>query len=142
MSGLALFGCGKPEQSGTSPQLASSGSVEVTAELTEIPGTLPDDPLYNYVYVMKYRVLTVHRGTIATPDIFVGHYNPLKPRSTVADEQSGPIGGRLVRFRVGDVHRMALAAPLDENWMGGTIDLYFRSPGVRYWAIWTDPTPP
>jgi len=135
---LVQFGCGK-RGIALDPQLTTLGTVEVTAELIEIPGTPPDDALYNYTYVMKYRVLSVHRGTVATPEIFVGHYNPNKPRATVADDQSGEIGGRVEHFRVGDIHHMALAEPLDQNWMGGTLDKYFGQPGPRYWALWTNP---
>ncbi len=40
-------------------------------------------------------------------------------------------------FRAGDIHRMALEAPLDQQWMGGIIDKYFSQKGTRYWAIWT-----
>jgi len=135
---LVQSGCGK-RGIALDPQLTTLGTVEVTAELIEIPGTPPDDALYNYVYVMKYRVLSVHRGTVSTPEIFVGHYNPNKPRATVADDQAGEIGGRVEHFRVGDIHRMALAQPLDQNWMGGTLDKYFGQAGPRYWAIWTNP---
>jgi hypothetical protein len=136
---LVQLGCAKRDTVAVDPQLTTLGTVEVTAELIEIPGTPPDDALYNYTYVMKYRVLSVHRGTVATPEIFVGHYNPNKPRATVADDQSGEIGGRVEHFRVGDIHHMALAEPLDQNWMGGTLDKYFGQPGPRYWALWTNP---
>jgi len=35
------------------------------------------------------------------------------------DDASGKVGGHLDAFRAGDVHRMALDAPLDQFWMGG-----------------------
>jgi len=115
------------------------GSTEVTAQLLAIPGEFPPNDLYNYAYVLKYRVLTLHRGQVQPgEEILVAHYNPLKPRSSVQDELSGKLGGNLEKFRTQDVHRMALEAPLDQHWMGGVIDKYFDQKGVRYWAVWTN----
>jgi hypothetical protein len=121
------------------PNLASMGESELTGELVEIPAPFPPNDLYNYAYVMKYRVLKVHRGSVAEPEILVAHYNPLKPRPSAADDQSGKIGGRLDAFRAGEVHRMALTSPADQHWMGGVVDKYFETKGVRYWALWTNP---
>ena len=135
----ALANCRKQPDAVLDRELTSLGSAEVTGELIEIPGAFPPNDLYDYTYILKYRVLRVHRGNLSTPEILVGHYNPLKPRATVADEQSGKIGGRVERFRAGDVHRMALDAPLDQHWMGGMIDKYFEQKGIRYWAVWTNP---
>lgn len=133
---LPLVACGnKPD--GLDTEVITLGKVEVTAELLEIPGPFPPNDLYNYAYILKYRVLKVHRGE-APGEIFVGHYNPLKPRPTAADDQSGKLGGTLQQFKTGDVHRMALEAPIDLHWMGGIIDKYFEQKGVRYWAVWTN----
>lgn len=133
------IGCRKQSAAVLDKELTSLGSTEITAKLVEIPGAFPPNDLYDYTYVLKYRVLRVHRGNVSTPEVLVGHYNPLKPRATVADEQSGKIGGRVQRFTAGDVHRMALDQPVDQHWMGGIIDKYFNQTGVRYWAIWTNP---
>ena len=129
---------GAPEQ--VDREVTTLGTAEVTAQLVEIPEPFPPNDLYNYAYVLKYRVLKVHRGGI-TPgaDIFVGQYNPLKPRERAQDDVSGKVGGHVKAFRAGDVHRIALAAPLDQCWMGGFIDKYFETGGTRYWAIWTNP---
>lgn len=136
---MVLVNCGKQPAASLDKELTSLGSVEVTAELLEIPGTFPPNDLYNYAYILKYRVLRVHRGNVSTPGLLVGHYNPLKPRGTAADEQSGKIGGRVQRFSAGDVHRLALDAPIDQHWMGGIVDKYFDEKGIRYWAVWTNP---
>ncbi len=124
--------------SGPSPEVASLGSAEVTARLVEVLGQFPPNKLYDYVYVMKYQVLQVHRGKVEEKEVFVGHYNPLKPRAGAADKFSGKIGGTVERFQVGDVHRMALEAPLADFYMGGIIDKHFKEKGTRYWAVWTD----
>ena len=137
LSLIWLAGCGGPGPS-ASTEVTTLGKFEVTARLTQVVGEFPANKLYDYVYVMKYEVLQVHRGEIAGREMFVGHYNPLKPRATVADKFSGKIGGNVDRFQVGDVHRMALDAPLDQLYMGGIIDKHFQEPGVRYWAIWTE----
>lgn len=134
----ALASCGRRGASGVDKEVTTLGSVEVTARLTEIPGTFPPNDLYNYAYVFRYQVLEVHRGKLPQTEIFVAHYNPLKPRAAVQDDLSGRVGGNLDAFRAGDVHRMALEAPLDQFWMGGVIDHYFDKPGVRYWAVWSN----
>ena len=130
---LLAVSCSKP----LDPQVQKLGSMEVTAQLTEIPGPLPSNDLYNYAYVFKYKVLQVHRGKVEGDTIFVGQYNPLKPRAKAADQDSGKVGGDVEQFHAGDTHRMALEAPLDQQWMGGIIDKYFEQKGPRYWAIWT-----
>jgi hypothetical protein len=137
---LLLVSCGGgPPAAEVDKEVTSLGTAEVTAQLVEIPGKFPPNDLYNYAYVLKYRVLKVHRGQVPAQQIFVGQYNPLKPRATVEDDGSGKVGGHLDAFRAGDVHRMALDAPLDQFWMGGIIDKYFNQKGVRYWAVWTNP---
>lgn len=132
-----MSGCARP-QAPPSPELSSSGDTEVTARLTAIGGEFPPNKLYDYMYVMKYHILKVHRGKVAGEDIFVGHYNPLKTRAAAGDKNSGKVGGNVDRFQVGDVHRMALEAPLDELFMGGIIDKHINEQGTRYRAIWTD----
>lgn len=120
-------------------EVTTLGTAEVTAQLVEIPDAFPPNDLYNYAFVLKYRVLKVHRGQVPDKEILVAQYNPLKPRATVADDISGKVGGHVEAFRAGDVHRMALDSPVDQHWMGGIIDKYFNQPGVRYWAVWTNP---
>ena len=127
--------CGK---SAPSPELATNGDTEVTAKVTAIGGDFPPNKLYDYMFVMKYHVLTVHRGKVDGEEIFVGHYNPLKPRATAEDKYSGKVGGNVTGFQVGDVHHMALEARLDEVYMGGIIDKHIKEKGTRYRAIWTD----
>jgi hypothetical protein len=122
------------------PALASRGSIEVTAELVEIPeGAIFKRDLYNYATVLKYRVLETHRGHVDGETIYVGHYNPFKPRSEAADHRVEGIGGNLRTFRAGQVHRMALEVPIDDHYMGGIINKYFgRQTGPIYWAVWTN----
>ena len=134
---LLLAACGKAEP-GFTRELSTAGSVEVTARLVEIRGELPRKKLYDYVYVLKYRVLKVHRGKADGDEIFVGQYNPLKPRAAARDKFVKDVCGNLDRFEPGDVHRMALAEPLNDLYMGGIIDKYFQEKGTRYWAICTD----
>jgi hypothetical protein len=136
---LSLASCARGPASKVDNEVTTLGTTEVTAELVEIPEPFPPNDLYNYTYVLKYRVLKVHRGQMQPGEIFVGQYNPLKPRERAQDDVSGKVGGHVTSFRAHDVHRMALASPLDQFWMGGIIDKYFNQPGTRYWAIWTNP---
>jgi hypothetical protein len=71
--------------------------------------------------------------------IYVGHYNPWKPRREAADERVKDIGGNLRQFRDGQTHRLALEVPIDDFFMGGIVNKYFgQETGPLYWAIWTN----
>jgi len=129
----------KAETAVADPNVTTRGSIEVTARLEEIRGDLIDDPMYDYAHVMKYKVVQVHRGKVDKDAIYVGHYNPAEPRSSVADARVQEIGGNVKQFRVGDVHRMALEVPIDDHYMGGIINKYFGEVNEPvYWAIWTN----
>ena len=129
-----------PADQGIDQEVTTLGSIEVTGRLVEIRGKfLPNDGLYNYAFVMKYEIVSVHRGNIEAREIVVGHYNPLKPRPKVADEFYPDIGGTLKKFRAGDLHRMALEMPIDDYYIGGIVDRYFEdNHGPILWAVWTN----
>jgi hypothetical protein len=56
------------------PHLATNGTVEVTAKLVEIPeGAIFKRDLYDYATILKYEVVTVHRGTVDGDTLYVGH---------------------------------------------------------------------
>jgi len=82
---LTLTSCGPKPNSGHGPDVTTLGTAEVTARLVEIRGEFPDRLNYDYAFVMKYEVTEAHRGELASNTIYVGHYNPLKPRSEAAD---------------------------------------------------------
>ncbi len=145
LAALACCGsCSRQGDTGEDPNVTSKGSIEVTAELVEIRGQLPDLPNYNYAFVMKYKVLEVHRGQVGGQSIYVAHYNPRKPRDAAADAAAKGIGGNLKRFEPGNLHRMALEVPIDEHYMGAIIDRYFDDKKAQpasepiYWAVWTN----
>jgi hypothetical protein len=138
---LSSFSCG----SGSAAKVAESqvskvGAVEVTARLLEIPaGAIFKRHLYNYAAILKYQVLQVHRGALPGDVIYVGHYNPWKPRAEAPDKRVRNTGGSLKRFEAGQVHRMALEVPIDDHYMGGIVNKYFgKDTGPLYWAVWTD----
>lgn len=136
---LLSVSCAKKVDTGEDPKVTTLGSIEVTAQLEEIRGELRSDPLYDYAHVMKYKVLQVHRGEVNKETIYVGHYNPAKPRDKVVDARVQEIGGNAKQFRVGDIHRMALEVPIDDHYMGGIINKYFGEvDDPVYWAIWTN----
>ncbi|MFB3902458.1 MAG: hypothetical protein ACE15E_03335 [Acidobacteriota bacterium] len=71
--------------------------------------------------------------------VYIGRYNPLKPRSSVTDARVTDVGGNVRQFKVGDVHRMALEVPIDEHYMGGIVNRYSGQPtGPIYWAVWSN----
>ncbi len=138
---FALVGCGQEARDGADAQVTGLGSIEVTAELLEIPENTEVLARYDYDFalVMKYRVLGVHRGELNSDTIYVGHYNPLKPRADVADGRVDDVGGNLDQFRVGEQHRMAMVVPIEDYCMAGIINKYFdQETGPVYWALWTN----
>ncbi len=124
----------------TDPHLATNGTVEVTARLVEIPeGAIFKRDLYDYATVLKYEILRVHRGEIKTRTIYVGHYDPWKPRSDAPDRRVKNVGGDLRRFQAGQVHHLALEVPIEDFFMGGIVNKYFgRTSDPIYWAVWTN----
>lgn len=142
--GCLLCSCGKaPPFRGDmqpDPHLVTNGTIEVTARLVEIPdGAIFKRDLYDYATILKYEVLKVHRGQVDGDAIYVGHYNPWKPRNEAADKRAPRIGGTLRQFRAGQMHRMALEAPIEDFFMGGIVNKYFgRTTNTLYWAVWTN----
>jgi hypothetical protein len=141
--GFIAHGCAKSSGSsspGSDPQLAKRGSIEVTAKLVEVPdGAIFERPLYNYATVLKYQVMQVHRGSVRGQTIYVGHYNPFKPRADAADKRVHDIGGNLKTFRAGQVHHMALEGSMENEFKGGILNKYtWEDTDPIYWAVWTD----
>lgn len=113
----------------------------VTARLTEIPGTFVDNDLYDYVYVMKYRILSVERGVYEGRDILVGHYNPLISRRLVRDRMDPFVDGNVERFTVGARHRLVLIGPIERVWEREVEDEFMDSDLVRFFALRADALP-
>ena len=137
---IAVFpGCSKSGGAAHDPKLSTLGTIEVTAKLVDTGGEFPPNDLYDYAHVMKYEVQQTHRGKVEGNVIYVGHYNPLKPRNSAADERVKEVGGNVTKFIAGDVHRMALVSPIDEHFMGGIVNKLAESEkGPIYWALWTE----
>ena len=139
---LLLISCGRnsPGPGSADLNLTTNGTVEVTARLVEIPeGAVFKRDLYDYATILKYQVLKVHRGDLEGETIYVGHYNPWKPRGEAQDKRVTKIGGNLREFRPGQIHHLALEVPIDDFFMGGIVNKYFgKTTGPLYWAVWTD----
>jgi hypothetical protein len=141
---LFAAGCGASKEDGGSAGAdggsGDRGSIEVTAKLVEIPdGAIFDRQNYNYATVLKYQVLEVHRGKVRGDTIYVGHYNPAKPRSEAANKYVPNIGGNLKSFRPGQVHRMAMEDDMNQAFTGAYLNLYAEEyTGPVHWAVWTD----
>jgi hypothetical protein len=146
MVALAWFAasCGKgpdtPSLAAPDPHLATNGTVEVTARLEEIPdGAIFKRDLYDYATILKYRVIKVRRGKLDGDTLYVGHYDPWKPRAEAADKRAPNIGGSVRQFRAGQTHHMALEVPIEDYFMGGIVNKYFgKMTNTIYWAVWTD----
>lgn len=139
---LGLVACkNSNENGGEDAQVKTLGTVEVTARLVEVPeGAVFQRDLYDYTTILKYEVIARHRGTVEKGAvIYVGHYNPWKPRAEAADKRVKTIGGNSRQFCAGQLYRLALETPLDDFFMGGIVDKYFgKHSGPVYWAVWTN----
>ena len=122
------------------PSFRSGAASRLRRDSNRFPrGATFDRPLYNYATVLKYQVLETHRGRVKRQTIYVGHYNPAKPRSEVADRHVSEIGGNLKSFREGQVHRMALKASMLDEFTGGILNKYSEEDTDPIcWAVWTD----
>ncbi len=140
--GLIAAACARSKEGAAEgdDEIAKRGTIEVTARLVEVPdGAIFERELYNYATVLKYQVLEVHRGKVKGETIYVGHYNPFKPRSEAADKRVPDVGGTLKSFRAGQVHRMALEGSMLEHFTGGILNLYSEEDtDPIYWAVWTN----
>jgi hypothetical protein len=122
----------------TPVQAGDQNQVEVTAKLVEIPGKFPPDDLYDYAYVMKYKVTG---GKLDGQTILVAHYKPRRARKKIKDQMNKHVGGKLKRFKQGDVHVMTLDPDLQKIWPGAVIDDFFAADrtSTRYWCLKVDP---
>jgi len=151
LGGLALgiWLLGSKVETGGDEMVTTLGRLEVTARLIERPDDFPDLGAYRYTYVLKYEVLTVHRQDPEGKyklnpgdEIFVGHYKPWMPRNQIKDDDWGgdPLGGKLIRFAVGEAHRMALDYELQDLAPSGALDYCYPLGVNRFFGIWTNPT--
>lgn len=136
-------------ETGADPLVQKLGRLEVTARLVERPDQFPKLGAYRYTYVLKYKVIHVHRQDAAGnhplkagDEIFVGHYKPWLPRSGIKDPDWGnsPLGGKLDQFVTGEAHRLALDYELQDLAPSGALDYCFPPGTNRFFALWANPT--
>lgn len=133
--GLALCMATLPAAAGEE----ATDTLVVTALLAEIPGKFAPNDLYNYVYIMKYKVLKVEKGAYTQKEILVGHYNPLIPRPKIKDKMDPVVNGNVTGFKVGAKHRLTLITPIDAVWNDAVEESdYIDSELERYFALQAD----
>jgi hypothetical protein len=110
----------------------------IIARCIEIPGKFASNDLYNYVYIMKYRVMKVVRGAYSGQEILVGHYNPLIPRQRIKDKMAPFARGNVARFETGVKHRLTLITPIERVWNDAVEDDYVDSDLDKYYALKAD----
>jgi hypothetical protein len=135
LAALLVTGCGEKKETATTGELPATGSLAVEARLEELPGPFPPNDLYDYVFIMKYRVVKVLRGTYDDSIILVGHYNPRLARTEVEGTMDSLVDGTLTSFNAGDVHRLVLNG-MDSVWTQAVEDNYMREERPRYFARW------
>lgn len=118
----------------------SAGKVDtliILGRVSEIPGAFPSNNLYNYVYIMKYRIVKIIKGSYTGKDILVGHYNPLIQRDNIKDAMDKYVSGTVKKFLKGDTHKLVLI-PINPQWQLSVIDEYFDSDLQKYYALKAD----
>jgi len=124
--------------SGSAASANKEDTLIVIARLAEIPGKFAANDLYNYVYVMKYRVVSVVKGTYKEQDILVGHYNPLIPRAQIKDAMKKYVSGNVEKFEVGAKHKLWLIKPIEKVWKDAVDDEYSDSELEKYFSLRAD----
>ena len=96
--------------------------------------------LYNYATVLKYQVLEVHRGKVDGETIYVGHYNPFKPRSEAADQRvhGHRRQSQVVPRRAGAPHGPGRIDRSIITWAGSSTSISRQDTDPIYWAVWTN----
>jgi hypothetical protein len=110
----------------------------IIARCIEIPGKFASNDLYNYVYIMKYRVMKVIKGSYSGQEILVGHYNPLIPRQRIKDRMAPFTRGNVARFETGVKHTLTLITPIERVWKDAVEDDYADSDLDKYYALKAD----
>ena len=118
---------------------ASKDKLVIIGRVTEIPGKFAPNDLYNYVYVMKYRVLKVLSGSLKKKNIYIGHYNPLIPRNQIKDKMAAHVKGDVEKFEEGGKHRLVLDKPIEKYWKEAKEDEYIDiDDSEKYFALQAD----
>ena len=105
----------------------------VVGRVLEIPGTFPPNDLYNYVYIMKYRITKVVKGEYEGREILVGQYNPLIPRADISDKMDEFVDGDVEEFEEGAKHELTLVRPISAVWEEALEDEYFDNEMDEKW---------
>jgi hypothetical protein len=129
-----------PAPAKAAPAAKANDTIVIIARITEIPGKFAPNDLYNYVYIMKYRVLSVVKGIYKDQDILIGQYNPLVPRAQIKDNMKKYVSGTVEKFEVGAKHKLTLVTPIDKVWKDAVDDEYPDSESPKYFALRTDIT--
>ena len=116
----------------------AADTLVVIARLTEIAGKFVPNDAYDYVYIMKYRVLSVQKGACTEKEILVGHYNPLIARKLIKDKMDPFVDGTVEKFGKGAKHRLTLIEPIERVWNGPVEDEYIDSDQIKYFALKAD----
>ena len=116
-------------------------TLKIEARLIEIPGNFPPNDLYNYVYIMKYKVIKVLKGSYTKKEILVGHYNPLISRERIKDKMASTVHGNVRRFEVNGRHMLTLI-PLERIWKDAVEDDYTDLDLQSYFALEADTVAP
>jgi hypothetical protein len=120
------------------PAKAGGDTLVVTARLIEIPGKMPGNDLYNYVFIMKYRIVKVEKGSAGGTELLVGVYNPLIPRAQIKDKMAALAKGDVAKFEMGNVHKLTLVKPIEKIWKDAVEDGYMDSDADKYYALRAD----
>ena len=111
---------------------------KIKAKLLKIPTKFPPDELYDYAYVMKYKVIG---GKLDAKTLLVAHYKPRRPRKEIKDKMKKYVKGKLKRFKEGAVHQLIVTDKIRKIFKGALVDEFFATDrkSKRYWCLQVDP---
>lgn len=121
-----------------SAEASANDTLTVIARLLEIPGTMPPNDLYNYVYIMKYRILSVVKGEYKEKEIYIGHYNPLVSRKAITGKMASVVKGSIEKFTVGSKHQLKLISPIEKVWKDAVEDEYIEIEQDKFFAVYAE----
>lgn len=117
---------------------SKTDTLVVKARLVEIISKMPSNDAYDYIFILKYRVISVEKGICQDKEILVGQYNPLIARSMITDKMDRYVNGNLKKFVAGEKHTLMLIQPIELVWNGPVEDGYFDLDSDRYFAVETN----
>jgi hypothetical protein len=138
INGKLKGGSGKRANAVTESCQNNGDTLVMMARLADIPGDMPPNDVYNYVFIMNFKVTKIVKGNYTKSEILVGVYNPLIARRQLRDAMAANARGNADKFEVGASYRLTLVSPIEKVWPDAVEDNYPTSKLDKYYAVQVD----